>query len=133
MLSFLVMQCINTYGTFGDVIAKSPTTVQDTAKSLRALFVTIMPNITEVPWPKQKVIGYGVGPKKMSQHFCALGIYSKHVNLYFFHGAQLQDPTHILQGTGKNVRHIKLYSAQDIQPITTQFIKQAITHLQALR
>jgi hypothetical protein len=29
-----------------------------------------MPGVTEVPWVAQKSAGYGVGPKKMSEHFC---------------------------------------------------------------
>ncbi len=32
------------------------------------------------------------------------------VNVGFFHGAALPDPAHLLQGTGKFMRHVKLRS-----------------------
>jgi hypothetical protein len=34
-----------------------------------------MPDVVEVPWPRQRVIGYGVGPKKMSEHFCYVAVH----------------------------------------------------------
>ena len=39
----------------------------------------------------------------------ATSMYShSHVNVGFFHGAALPDPAHLLQGTGKFMRHVKL-------------------------
>ena len=52
----------------------------------------VMPGITEVPWAQQKTVGYGVGPKKMSEHFCYIAPAKKHVNLGFMYGADLPDP-----------------------------------------
>ena len=34
--------------------------------------------------------------------------FSAHVNVGFFHGATLDDPAGLLQGTGKRMRHVKL-------------------------
>jgi hypothetical protein len=42
---------------------------------------------------------------------CALryvDVFTSHVNVGFFHGAALPDPAHLLQGTGKFMRHVKL-------------------------
>ena len=40
--------------------------------------------------------------------FAYVGVFKAHVNLGFFHGAHLDDPADILEGTGKRMRHIKL-------------------------
>lgn len=40
--------------------------------------------------------------------FAYVNVYSAHVNVGFFYGATLPDPSGILEGTGKLGRHIKL-------------------------
>ncbi len=67
-------------------------------RRVRALIRSVMPDVVEVPWPRQRVVGYGVGPRKMSEHFCYLAIHKAHVNLGFNYGAELPDPDELLQG-----------------------------------
>ena len=40
--------------------------------------------------------------------FAHVGAYRDHVNVYFFFGSSLPDPARLLEGTGKNGRHVKL-------------------------
>jgi hypothetical protein len=40
--------------------------------------------------------------------FAYVNVFTSHVNVGFFHGASLPDPAHLLQGTGKYMRHVKL-------------------------
>jgi hypothetical protein len=40
--------------------------------------------------------------------FAYVDVFTSHVNVGFFHGAALPDPAHLLQGTGKFMRHVKL-------------------------
>jgi hypothetical protein len=40
--------------------------------------------------------------------FGYVNAFSAHVNVGFFHGASLPDPAHLLEGTGKYMRHVKL-------------------------
>src|SRR5579864_5796327 len=40
--------------------------------------------------------------------FGYVNVFSSHVNVGFFHGAELPDPARLLQGTGKFMRHVKL-------------------------
>jgi hypothetical protein len=40
--------------------------------------------------------------------FGCVNVFTSHVNVGFFHGAGLPDPAHLLQGTGKFMRHVKL-------------------------
>jgi hypothetical protein len=40
--------------------------------------------------------------------FAYVNAFTSHVNVGFFQGASLPDPAHLLQGTGKFMRHVKL-------------------------
>jgi hypothetical protein len=40
--------------------------------------------------------------------FGYVNVFKSHVNVGFFRGAALPDPAHLLQGTGKFMRHVKL-------------------------
>jgi hypothetical protein len=40
--------------------------------------------------------------------FGYVNVFKSHVNVGFFMGAHLKDPTRLLEGTGKNGRHVKL-------------------------
>jgi hypothetical protein len=40
--------------------------------------------------------------------FGYVNVFTSHVNVGFFHGAALPDPSRVLQGTGKSMRHVKL-------------------------
>ena len=58
-------------------------------------------------------IGYGF-TEKAWDCFCAIIVYSKHINISFPSGAFLSDPNGILKGTGKRIRHIKIKNINDI-------------------
>jgi hypothetical protein len=49
------------------------------------------PAVVRVVWPHQKTVGYGVGPKKMSEHYAYLAVHARHVNLGCNYGAHLDD------------------------------------------
>jgi len=114
------MKTITTHGTFAEALAESSEPVREIAVCLRDLIVSIYPEVVEVPWPKQRIIGYGVGPKKMSEHFCYIGAHSKHVNLGFYYGADLPDPEGLFEGTGKKLRHIKLRGVAEVGSLAIQ-------------
>jgi hypothetical protein len=46
--------------------------------------------------------------------FAYVDAFKAHVNVGFFHGAELADPTGLLEGTGKYMRHVKLLPDRDI-------------------
>ena len=99
---------------FEVILLEASTEIQELAKRTRALIKEIMPNVVEVPWPKQKYLGYGVGPKKMSEHFCYIGVFKNHINLGFNYGAELPDPENLLEGTGALFRHIKITKREQL-------------------
>jgi hypothetical protein len=40
--------------------------------------------------------------------FAYVDVFKSHTNIGFFYGAHLDDPAGLLEGTGKNMRHVKL-------------------------
>ncbi len=46
--------------------------------------------------------------------FAYVAAFSAHANIGFFHGAELKDPSGLLQGTGKTMRHVKLRWGESI-------------------
>lgn len=46
--------------------------------------------------------------------FAYVNCFTAHVNVGFFRGAHLPDPHGLLEGTGKNMRHVKLKPAEEI-------------------
>ena len=79
-----------------------------TAEAIRRLVHRLHPDVVEVVWPHQGTVGWGVGPKKMSEHYAYLAVHAGHVNLGFYRGASLPDPSGLLGGPGKAMRHVRI-------------------------
>lgn len=127
------IKSIEDQGTFDDVIKGKDDHIVEIACGLRELLADVMPGITEVSWPKQQIAGYGVGPKKMSEHFCYIAPVTNHVNLGFMYGADLDDPNGLLEGTGKALRHIKIKSIEQVSdPRVRMLVEKASKHLPKL-
>jgi hypothetical protein len=75
---------------------------------------SVDPTVTRVLWPHQRTVGYGVGPRKMSEHYAYLDVYDRHINLGFNYGATLPDPSGLLRGTGKKFRNVKITDPEQL-------------------
>ena len=93
---------------FEEIMAGAEPPVQELARRAKALIQEVMPAVVEVAWPRQRIIGYGVGPRKMSEQFCYIAVFKSRINLGFYYGAELSDPENLLEGSGKLLRHIKV-------------------------
>ena len=102
---------------FGEILARFDPQVRDLAVKTRSLIQDLYPDVVEVPWPRQNVVGYGVGPKKMSEHFCYIAFHKDHVNLGFNQGAELADPTGLLEGPGKTMHHTRISEPEDLEEL----------------
>ena len=108
--------------------------VRDLASRTRSLIVDVYPEVVEVPWPRQNVAGYGIGPKKMSEHFCYIALHKDHVNLGFNQGAELPDPEGLLEGPGKMLRHTKITEPEDLRdPALRSLLEAARAHRASTR
>ena len=58
--------------------------------------------------------------------FAYVDLYTNHVNVGFFRGAELEDPAGLLEGSGKMMRHVKLAPDKPVnEPALRKLIEQA--------
>ncbi len=105
--------------------ASSPE-VRAVIEALDALVRRVDPQVVQVVWTHQRTVGYGVGPKKFTEHYAYLGVYSRHVNLGFNQGARLDDPGGVLTGSGAMFRSVKVSDpSQADDPRLVDLLRQA--------
>ena len=91
-------------------IAKLPAGEQGICKKLHAVILVAMPGVHCMI--HYGVPGYSYTPSGFDR-ICYIMPQSSWVNLGFFFGADIPDPRKLLTGTGKRMRHIKIYTAED--------------------
>jgi hypothetical protein len=117
----------NTHGSFEDILCAAGPRLRHLCQALRNLVASLDKDFVEVVWLRQEIASFGVGPKKMTEHYAYIGIQSSYVNLGFYHGAALRDPTHLLEGTGKRLRHVKIRTdAEAKNPAIAALLRNAI-------
>jgi hypothetical protein len=82
--------------------------VRPIVRRLRALVRATLPDLVEY-LDVHGVIRYGRGTK-MREWLCYISGHRAHANLGFARGASLPDPDGLIEGTGKNLRHVKARS-----------------------
>jgi Domain of unknown function (DU1801) len=97
-------------GVFEDVVASVPAETRAIMEFFRSLIAELHEDAMEVARPGERSVGYGVGPKKMSETYAYTMPQGEYVNLGFYQGASLPDPKALLEGTGKALRHVKVCS-----------------------
>jgi hypothetical protein len=116
-----------TRGSFEDILAAAKPELRAVCKSLRRLIIALHERHVEIVWPRQRIASFGTGPKKMSEHYAYIAVQGSYVNLGFYRGAILADPQRLPEGTGKNLRHIKIRDiAAAKKPAVAALLRQAI-------
>jgi hypothetical protein len=85
--------------------------------ALRDLVRDVLPDTTEQLDLPDHLVAYGFGPPggtRLRDLAVALIPHASHVNVQLADGALLDDPTGIVEGTGKRIRHVKCRSAEDV-------------------
>ena len=100
---------------FDGIVALASPELQRVCVELRRLVLSVHPEATQSCWPRLKIASFGVGPKKNVQHYAYIAVHQRHVNLGFYHGASLQGEAVGLQGTGRNLRHVKVDSIATVR------------------
>jgi hypothetical protein len=57
--------------------------------------------------------------------FAYVNVFRSHTNVGFFRGADLDDPARLLEGTGKNMRHVKLKPGHEPDPAALETLIRA--------
>ena len=98
------------HGGFGDILALADAGLRPICVALRKSILSVHKGAFEIAWPRLGIASFGIGPKKMTEHYAYIGVQKSHVNLGFYHGTVLSDPSALLEGSGKNLRHVKIHS-----------------------
>jgi hypothetical protein len=121
------MPARNTPGAFEAILAGASEDVRSVCVALRRLITSSHEDFVEVVWPRFRIASFGVGPKKMTEHYAYIAAHRSHVNLGFYRGASLDDPQGLLEGSGKNLRHIKIVGTAAVKgPAVKALLRRAI-------
>ena len=91
-------------------LQRTPTDLQDIVLELRNVIASVAPDAVEViRWGGLSYFHEGRGGI-VSAGICQIGIHKDYIRLDFIHGIFLSDPKHLLVGTQKVKRFIKLKS-----------------------
>jgi hypothetical protein len=116
------------FGTFSDLLEATAPNLQPIAQELRAIIFEVDPHSIEVVRLGERAATYGVGPKKMSEGYVYIMPHKNWINLGFYCGVHLPDPARLLEGAGKNLRHIKMRKLADTErPEVKRLIRAAYT------
>lgn len=116
------------FGSFEDLLDITKEPLQPIVRALREMILQIDPDACEVVRLGDRAATYGVGPKKMIEGYTYILPHTSWVNLGFYRGAILEDPHQLLEGTGKNLRHIKIRSVEEVeQEEIRQLVQAALT------
>ena len=107
---------------FDPAIAKL---VRAAAAVLRKRF---FPTGVELVYDNYNALAIGFGPNEhATQAIVSLAVYPRRVNLYFIHGAKLDDPDRLLQGNGTRGRFLRLESVEQLDdPDVAALLRTAI-------
>jgi hypothetical protein len=101
----------------------TPSPLQEIVLEIRNLIAVVVPDATEVVrWGGLSYFHAERGGI-VSAGICQIGIHEDHVRLAFIHGVFLPDPCHLLEGTQKCKRYIKITSYDDAP---WEYLKQLI-------
>jgi hypothetical protein len=72
------------------------------------------------------VLAYGASERILADGVCNVSVFPKHVTLGFVRGVDLDDRAGLLKGVGKGMRHVRLYTLDDLQrPAIRDYLRQA--------
>jgi hypothetical protein len=98
-------------------------------KNLRGRF----PRGYELVFDNYNALVIGFSPtEKSTDSFISIAAYPRWINLFFLHGKGLKDPEKLLQGSGSQVRSVRLSCAKDLQGAAVEaLIAQAMSPMSA--
>lgn len=101
--------------------------VRDLARKMRAVICEVMPDAIEQLDPPANLIGYGTD-RTYQGLVCGITLHATYINLMFAKGTELPDPVHLLIGTGKRARHVKIRQPAEIENPAVRTLLVAALH-----
>jgi hypothetical protein len=107
--------------TVDEWLEKFPPEIQDIIRALIAVARTCMPGVHEFIY--HDAVGYSINDPPFDR-ICYIAPQKKgYVNFGFFFGTGVPDPESLLEGEGKRIRHVKIWSVEEAKnPALAQLI-----------
>ena len=99
---------------FGALVTLAGPETRAVLEKARAMIRALHSDVTEIIWLRQRIVSFGFGPRKMTDHYAYLQLNARHVNLGFYHADRLDDPGALLQGSGLKLRHVKIIDLEEL-------------------
>ena len=100
-----------------------PAELRDVAEQLRKLMKKTVKSA------KESVNSWKIPTYESNGPMCFFMVEKYHVTFGFLRGTSLPDPAGLLEGTGKNVRHVKLRTAEDVKEPALRRLLEAAARL----
>ena len=90
------MQTSEHLGTIEAVYERVGPFGRELLEALRRKIVEHDPETTEVPSPRERLVWWGTGPRKMADGYIYMVVFRQHANLGFFDGADLPQAAQVV-------------------------------------
>ncbi len=117
-------------------IAKFRPEVARVAQAARAKIRKLLPGAVELVYDNYNALALAFGPTdRASDVILSIAVYPKWVSLFFARGAKLPDPSGVLRGSGRQIRHVVLEPLEVLDIVAVRaLIKVAVaTHPKPLK
>ena len=123
----------NLHPHFERVLSDKPLPLQFLYRETRATVLKVYPDINELLYHTHALSSVYSVSRQLKHAFCHIAVYSQHLNLGFNAGTELEDPAHLLEGTGARIRHVPVTSGDVLNnPDLIQLIDTAVAHAKGL-
>jgi hypothetical protein len=96
-------------------LARYTPEIRSLAEHVQQKVRVLYPDSFQLVYDNYNALVIGFGPsERASDAILSIALYPRWVNLFFLQGASLEDPHRLLQGKGKQVRHIVVNDAAQL-------------------
>jgi hypothetical protein len=102
-------------------------------RAARAVLRSCFPRGFELVYDNYNALVFGFSPtERASESILSVAGYPRWVTLFFLRGVELEDPAGLLQGSGRQVRSIRLASARQLdEPAIAALVRQSMEPFRA--
>ncbi|MEL7197015.1 MAG: DUF1801 domain-containing protein [Pseudomonadota bacterium] len=100
---------------FVQALAGKPPALLSLYRKVRASVLSAYPESNELLYNTHVPSSVYSVSDRLKHAFCHIAVYTKHINLGFNQGTELEDPAGLLRGTGAKIRHIPISSAAELE------------------
>jgi hypothetical protein len=117
--------------TVAEQLNRIPPAVRPTIRAARRMVKGVAPRATEVAYqsnpPRSRSAMWKIARYRMDdKNVVAIGVFPSYATLFFYRGRELDDGTGLLEGSGKDLRFLRLHEPADVaRPAVKRIVRKA--------